>query len=383
MATGLSKNGLHLFLFRALSGVTFSMCLPSAVSIVTNTLPAGQRRNIAFAAMGAGQPIGFSAGLVLGGIFADTIGWRYGFYITAIINALLFVVAVFGLPRTRNCGSIQWNKLKTEIDWVGGALSSASLALISFCLAYVLPSVNHETLCSEKPGLTTHRSVTASTSNIRQPLNVVFLVVGTLLVPAFILWMNRQERLGQPAIIPNSLWKNRIFTCVCICVFLTWASFNAFETLMTLFFQDVQGLSALSSSLHLLPEPVCGIAINTAVGLLVHRIGASWLVGIPAAVAAVSPLLMAITSRHWSSWSTPLVSIILNPFGIDTLFTISSLVITSVYPGEKQALAGGVLQTVRCPSERITNFKLISKDCSGREGNRPGGHCCGFEQRHC
>lgn len=75
LACGLARNGLQLILFRALAGIAISFCLPSAVSIITNTFPPGQRRNISFASMGAGQPVGFTIGLALGGVFSDSIGW--------------------------------------------------------------------------------------------------------------------------------------------------------------------------------------------------------------------------------------------------------------------------------------------------------------------
>lgn len=37
---------------------------------------------------------------------------------------------------------------------------------------------------------------------------------------------------------------------------------------------------------------------------------------------------------------------VLQPFGIDSLFTISNLLITSVFPTKDQGLAGGVFNTV-------------------------------------
>ena len=70
--------------------------------------------------------------------------------------------------------------------------------------------------------------LTASTSEIKDTANIVILSIAVALVPLFIFWVGRQERLGKPAIIPNSLWKNLAFTCVCLAVFLTWAAFNSF-----------------------------------------------------------------------------------------------------------------------------------------------------------
>lgn len=76
IAVGLAQTGLQIILFRTCLGVAISMCLPTAVSLITHTFPKGGWRNVAFAMNGMGQPLGYALGLVLGGIFTDTIGWR-------------------------------------------------------------------------------------------------------------------------------------------------------------------------------------------------------------------------------------------------------------------------------------------------------------------
>ena len=136
MACGLSRTSYQLILFRGLAGIAISLCLPSAVSIITNSFPEGKHRNIAFASMGGAQPIGFSIGLTLGGIFAGTIGWRWGFHIAAILNTIVFGLAVWGLPRTDDGqDAVSWSRIRKEIDWVGATIASVFLAVLSYVLA--------------------------------------------------------------------------------------------------------------------------------------------------------------------------------------------------------------------------------------------------------
>ena len=66
-------------------------------------------------------------------------------------------------------------------------------------------------------------------NNIKTPGNLVMLVICVALIPVFILWENRQERLGKPALIPNSLWRNSVFTNVCLMVMFSWAVINVME----------------------------------------------------------------------------------------------------------------------------------------------------------
>ena len=135
LACGLAKSGFQLLFFRALAGVAIAFCLPSAVSLITSYFPHGQKRNFAFAMMGAGQPIGFSVGLVVGGVLADGPGWRVGFYIAAAINTGFLALAIFGLPKPVEPTRLSLSRLRTEIDWPGALILSTALGLLSYVFA--------------------------------------------------------------------------------------------------------------------------------------------------------------------------------------------------------------------------------------------------------
>jgi hypothetical protein len=69
---------------------------------------------------------------------------------------------------------------------------------------------------------------------MKEPQNIAIFSTALALIPAFVLWMNRQEKLGKAALIPNSIWKQSAFTTTCIVVFLTWGAFNPFGYFTTL-----------------------------------------------------------------------------------------------------------------------------------------------------
>jgi predicted MFS family arabinose efflux permease len=292
LGCGLARNANEIIIFRALSGVAIAFCLPSAVSIITSTLD-GKRRNFAFASMGGGQPVGFSIGLTLGGVLTDSIGWRWGFYLAAILNTIVVAIALWGLPSSIDNAGLsedegpatwkqRWHRMETEIDWIGAIIASVSLAMLSYVFA----------------------TIAGNRSSISQPSSIVLLTSAILLSPAFIYWVGRQEKLGRPAIIPNSLWRNRIFTTICVAVFFTWGSFNALETIMTFYFQDVQKYSATQTSIYFLPAPIAGVICNVAMGYLVHRVPANWLALIGCAVSLGAPLAMVNATPNSIYWST-------------------------------------------------------------------------------
>lgn len=159
--------------------------------------------------------------------------------------------------------------------------------------------------------------VTLSYNNISKPQNIVLLVVSAMLLPAFSLWVSRQARHGSPALIPNTVWKNVPFLFICVAMFFTWAAFNAFQYTTTLFFQDVQSISALQASIRFLPMAVVGVLTNTVAAYLVVKVNVNVLLGVSAVITAVSPILMAIASPEWSYWAAAFVAMTLSPINGD------------------------------------------------------------------
>jgi MFS family permease len=328
LACGLAKTSAQIIVFRGLAGVAIAFCLPSAVSLISGYFPQGRRRNMAFAAMGGGQPVGFAIGLVVGGVLADSkVTWRGGFYVAAGINTVVLAVTFWGLPKLdegRADHETMWKRLRSEIDWTGALLLSSGLAMLSYVFA----------------------ALTGSVRTINQPATIALLVLAVVLIVGFVGWVQRQEKLGQPAIIPNSIWRNRIFTSVCVDVFLLWGAFNAMEALLTFFFQDVQLLSATATSLRFLPVAVMGILLNLVVGSLIHRVRADWAISLSCLISCISPILTATMKPTSPYWEFVFPAITLSAIGVDVLFTASQLVITSAFPDRTQALAGGVFNTV-------------------------------------
>jgi predicted MFS family arabinose efflux permease len=84
--------------------------------------------------------------LALGGVLTDSVGWQWGFYISAVFDAAIFALALWGLPKsidspTDGVGAAdltwaqKWSQLINDIDWVGALIASASLAMLSYVFA--------------------------------------------------------------------------------------------------------------------------------------------------------------------------------------------------------------------------------------------------------
>ncbi|KAB8227943.1 MFS general substrate transporter [Aspergillus alliaceus] len=324
MACGLAHSGTQLIIFRVISGIAASLCLPSAMSIITEHFPSGKFRNIALALMGSGQPIGFGVGLLLGGVFADTVGWRWGFYSAAIANSPVLLLSVQQLPGKDKQEGIIWRRLVFGIDWIGALAASVGLALLSYALAVINDDV----------------------SKIRDATVIIFLCLFGSLIIFFIFWQGRQESHSRPTLIKNSLWKKVGFTCICINVFMIWGAFNAFEQMVNFFFQEVQRLSVLATSVRFIPVTVLGLLTSLTTGIILHRVRADTLINGATILSSVSPLLLALINPVWIYWRCAFFAMCLNPIAADVLFTVSSIIIAGMFPAETQGLAAGVFNTV-------------------------------------
>ncbi|KFZ18016.1 hypothetical protein V501_01403 [Pseudogymnoascus sp. VKM F-4519 (FW-2642)] len=334
LGAGLAVTPVQLIALRATAGLAASFCLPGAVGVAAHVFPVNsspRHRSVAFAAMGGGQAVGFGLGLALGGVFSNTVGWRWGFHATALLNGAVLAVALWALPQSVDggpLGRVAFARLAHEFDFVGALLISSCLALLSYELAV-----------ATRPD---------AEQSMREPLNLVLLCTALALIPAFGLWMGRQTRLGRPALIPNTLWANVPFTAMCITVFLVWGSLNACEQLTALYLQDVRGASTLTASLYFMPAPVCGLLMNIAIGALLPHLQPSIAVPVGCLVSGIAPLLLATLCRVDGPgyWQGVFQAMALNPLGADLIYTIANLVMTAAFPAKTQALAGGVFNMV-------------------------------------
>ncbi|KAF1361540.1 integral membrane protein, partial [Lizonia empirigonia] len=342
LGSGLAQTSAQLIAFRAGQGVAASMCLPTAISLLASSLPVGKRRNVGFAFAGASQPIGYSIGLFLGGFFVDSVGWRYGWYMSAIASFVVFLAAIFGIPKpaAASFSSPTWKRFIYDIDWVGAILASACFGMLSYVLAVV----------------------SDDSQRIHDAPQIALLSIGVACLPSFVFWVRRQEQRGKPALIPNSLWKDLAFSSICIMVFLTWAIVHSLEYLFSLFFQEVQGLSAVETSVRFIPNVVIGIVQTLTVGLVLHRVSVYWVVLISCLLTALSPLLMALNDPDWTYWYAGFWAVLLSPISGDILFVVSALIITGSFPDSTHALAGAVFNTISQfgASVGLASISLIS-----------------------
>ncbi|KAK3676768.1 hypothetical protein LTR78_003545 [Recurvomyces mirabilis] len=283
LGCGLAQTGIQLVLFRAMQGIANAMTVPTSISIVSTSVADGKPRNLGFACLGLSQPLGFSVGLVLGGVFVDTLGWRSGFYIGGGLSFLLFVMAIWALPSPPPAAPTLSQKstlqrLVQDVDWYA-----------------LLRNRQH-------------------TSRQQYHLTRIQRRLG-----ARLRFLDEQAREAKQA------------------------RFDPKQHLEEFGFHKYLPHGA---SLRLLPNLLCGVAIELITGLIINKVPAMVAVLASAALAAIAPLLMAIINPKWPYWYDAFPAQILAPVSGDVLFTVGLIIVSASFPPQTQGLAGAVFNTV-------------------------------------
>ncbi len=124
LAIGSAQSAGFIVAARAVQGMGAAILAPSTLSLLQVTFPAGEERNRAVAWYAAAAGVSASFGMVLGGVLADMISWRAGFFINLPISIGLLIVALRYVKET--------DRFAGKIDVLGALLSTIGLGALVF-----------------------------------------------------------------------------------------------------------------------------------------------------------------------------------------------------------------------------------------------------------
>jgi EmrB/QacA subfamily drug resistance transporter len=124
---GLAWSGDALVLARGVQGASAAVLLPSALSIVMTTFPAGPDRNKALGIWGATSGVGGTAGSLIGGPVTDGLGWQWIFFINVPVCVLVVVLAPALLMDSRGPG-------RRGFDVAGAVTVTAALIVLVYAV---------------------------------------------------------------------------------------------------------------------------------------------------------------------------------------------------------------------------------------------------------
>ncbi|KAF9914418.1 hypothetical protein BX616_008368 [Lobosporangium transversale] len=267
-------------------------------------------RNKALGIFGGTAAVGSIVGVLLGGILGSTIGWRWMFYITAIIGFALVILGILVIPAEKAQGKVEDRRL----DIFG--MSAFTIGIV--CVIYYL---------SEGP------AAGWGSAKALAPF-----LVGIVLLIAFVVI---EFKIDYP-IMPLRIWQSRRFFSSCATATVMMAAMNAHFYFSALVVRNVLGYSALKTSVAFLP----------------HGIGAIFMVGLltainpylrSKAVLVVGWLFMIASGVLWAQikaesnyWATVFPSLLLNMVAMVCIWLTCQINSVADAADEDQGVVGAV-----------------------------------------
>lgn len=276
---------------RLAEGAGAALAAPSAVALLGAVFPDRGRHGRALATWGVLSSAGAIAGTVASGVAVTWMPWRWVFAAPALVAAIAVAVARRVLPPGPA-------PVKGKIDWPGAVLATAGLATLIYGLQHSGWAV----------------------------------AAGAALLAVFVM----AERRHPAALVPLPFLARRVLPLAGVLACAA-AMATAFF-LLSLYLQQVRGLSALQvSAVFLLPAPAA-VTAGPLAGRLIRRFGTRPVLGAGLLTAAAGLLLLSFLNA-------PYAGLLIFPFGTGLAFS-AALVTAMQDAGTAQAgLAGALVNT--------------------------------------
>jgi len=276
LAIGLAPSPAWLLAARAVQGAGAAVLAPSTLALLSTTFEPGPARTRALAYYAAAAGVGATAGLVLGGLFADLVSWRAGFFINLPIGLALIVAA-------RRC-IVETPTAPARLDVLGALSSTLGMGALVYGI------------------------VRAAEAGWTDPTTVTSLAVGGVLIVAFVV---NEMRATQP-ILPLRLFASRQRSGAYAARMLFLGGMVGFWFFTTQFLQGVLGYRPLIAGLAFLPTTLLNFAAALMVPRLTRRFGNAALVvaGLVLGVVGLAWLGHAsVETAYWTGVALPMVLI--------------------------------------------------------------------------
>jgi MFS family permease len=306
---GLATDGWTIILARFVTGVAAAFMTPAGLSLVTTSFPEGPARDRAVLIYGAAASVGFSLGLVAGGILT-TFGWRWVFFAPVIMSAIILVLAFFLIEE-------KGEREKGRTFDIGGAVTLTGAMLAA---AFAVTRLEH------------------ASADI-WPATFGF-ALSLVLAVAFVLI----ERRCDDPLVRLSIFRHAGLVRTNLAGLLFIGAFFSFQFLVSLFLQELMGWTAWQVALALIVISLDAIIAPTVTPVLVERYGHArvTLGGFVCALAGYAFFLGL--GFDWTYASMLPTTILL---GLAFSFVYGPLTISAVegVPDREQGLAGGLINT--------------------------------------
>ena len=305
---------------RALQGITGAMLVPGSLAILAATFE-GEARGRAVGLWTAWAGVSTLIGPAGGGLLVE-VDWRWIFWLN------LPLVAVTLLLTQRAVAESADPEACPGIDFPGIALSAIGLGGPVFALI-------------EQP-----------TYGWGDPLVIVPLVTGVVLLVAFVFW----EARARAPMMPLDLFRSHNFSAVNLATLCVYGGLYGASFFITLFLQQVAGYTPFEAGAATTPITIMMLVLSGRFGALAGRIGPRLVMGIGPLICAVGYLLLTRVDQGADYLGAVLPALIL--FGLGLAMTVAPLTTTVLNSVEERHV--GVASGINNAVARVAGLVAIA-----------------------
>lgn len=292
LAIGLAPSPGFLVAARAVQGMGSAILAPATLALLSVTFSEGVERSKALGWYGATAGVGASIGMVLGGVLADLMSWRVGFF----INVPLGLALIWGARRHVVETPLQAGRL----DVPGSGLSTVGMVALVYGLVEA----------AETGWFALHSWL---------PLLAAVLLLGAFFV--------HEARTAQP-LLPLRLLQNRARSGAYAARLLFLAGVIGFWFYLTQYLQGVLDMRPLQAGMAFLPATIVQLLAAMSVARLTHRFGNDRVLAAGVALTAAGMAWLAQVDAHSSYLAS--VALPMAVLGIGQGLALSPLTIAGV-----------------------------------------------------
>jgi EmrB/QacA subfamily drug resistance transporter len=312
LACGLAPDITVLNVSRAIQGIGAAIMFAVSLALLAHAFPSAKERAGALAVYGATIGGSFAVGPLVGGALTSGLDWRWVFLVNIPLGLLCVALTRMGVDESRD-------PRPRRIDWAGQVTLAGGLFLVVLAL-----------LRGNEQGWT-------STPIVLELAGAAVLLVAFVVV---------QARVREP-MLPLGLFRNPDFTGAQISAFAISASLFAVFLYVTLYLQQIVGLSPVEAGLVYMPGTILNLVVAGATASMLDKVSPRVLMSVGLGLVAIGMASMALVAQVDSSWMVLLPGFCVGMIGTGMFNPAVSNVALSSVPGDQGGLAAGVNDTFR------------------------------------
>jgi MFS family permease len=295
-----------------LEGVGTALLIPPVYILATLWFGDITSRAWAFGVISGLGGIGAAAGPLIGGVITTGISWRAAFVFQALVVGTIILLS-------RRMDDPLAPDPTRPFDLVGAILSGVGM----FCLVFGI--------------------LQAGTNNT---LLVALLVVGTVFLSAFFLYIRRLERTGKEPLLSTGLFRNRTCNFALVTQNIQWLVLMGVSFVVSVFLQEVRGYSAIKTGVIFTAATLGILFSSLAAAKLAKRYAQRTLIvaGFVVTIAGIALVLGLVLA--WDSIWAFVPGLALVGLGLGGMLTPSVNVVQSSFPETLQGEISGLSRSV-------------------------------------